>query len=198
MGLFEMYKATAFEMYPYNFAFQVHDASLSMRDTNHAVTKQTLAQGFSGHSRSYYFSTLGDCLGIRIEVWLADQQEEVALRPDTVRAMMVPFSVSSSGVMIADGIGYVEQVIWLRTGEYALVFEIKLKNDAEYLSSSQYQEDVEGGFSREWCYLTFYPRVKPVQSEILRLDAWSSPPYPLQSYCPLNPTYPLLMETGLA
>ena len=182
-------------MYPDNFAFQVHDISLSSQKTYHTVTDQTLAQGFSGHPRSYNFSTLGDCLDIRIEVWLADQQEEVYLRSDTVRAIIVPFSCTAE-VIIADLMGLVEQRIFL-AGEYALVFEIKLRNDGEYLSSSQYQENVEGGFSHEWCYLTFYPRIETVQPEILRVDAWSSPPYTLASYYPLKPTYPLLIETDI-
>lgn len=193
-----MKKITALELYPDNFAFRIYDASLSSQDTFHAVTQQTLAQGFSRRPRSYHFSTLGDCMNLRIEVWLADQQEEVELRTDAVRAIMVPFSVSEAGIMIADFMGLVEQLIWLTQGEYALVFEIKLRNDAEYLNSSRYQENLEGGWTEEWCYLTFYPRVEPVQPEILRVDAWSSPPYPFQSYCPLNPNYPLLMKTGLA
>jgi hypothetical protein len=193
-----MHKITALEMYPDNFAFRIHDASLTIGDTYHAVTQQTLAQGFSGNSRSYKFSTLGDCSNIRIEVWLAEKQEEVTLRTDTVRAIMVPFSLSEAGILIADLMGFVEQRIYLSSGEYALVFEIKLRNDAEYLNSPSYLENVEGGFSDEWCYLSFYPTEQPVQPEILRVDTWLSPPYPFQSYCPLNPTYPLLMETGLA
>ncbi|HAJ63218.1 MAG TPA: hypothetical protein DCP31_31610 [Cyanobacteria bacterium UBA8543] len=193
-----MKKITALELYPDNFAFRIYDASLSSRDTFHTVTQHTLAQGFSRRPGSYNFSTLGDCMNLRIEVWLADQQEEVDLRNDTVRAIMVPFSVSEAGIMIADFMGLVEQLIRLTQGEYALVFEINVRNDAEYLNSPQYQENVEIGFTQEWCYLTFYSRVEPVQPEILRVDAWSSPPYPFQSYCPLNPNYPLLMETSLA
>ncbi|MEB3181100.1 MAG: hypothetical protein VKL59_19000 [Nostocaceae cyanobacterium] len=193
-----MHKITALEMYPDNCAFRIHDASDSIRDTYHPVTDRTLAQGFSGSPRSYHFSTLGDCRNIRIEVWLADKQEEVKLRTDTVRAVMVPFSLSQAGILIAELSGFVEQRIFLGSGEYALVFEIKLRNDAEYLNSPRYQENVEDGFTEESCYLSFYPREQPVQPEILRVDTWSYPPCPSQSYCPLNPTYPLLMETGMA
>lgn len=189
---------TIFDMYPDYFHFRVWDAKLDLGETYHEVNEQTLRQGFSSRfGRSLNFSTLGDCMGITIEVWYADESEEVCLRDDTIRAILVPFSVSGS-FKIDDCMGATEVSLSTRPGNYALLFEIKLRNDREYLKSSRYQEIIEGGFSEEWCYLTFYPRSEPIQPEILRLDAWSSPPYHLESYCPLKPNYPLLMEVGLA
>ena len=189
---------TIFDMYPAYFHFRVWDAKLDLGETYHEVNEQTLRQGFSSRlGRSLNFSTLGDCLGITIEVWYADESEKVCLRDDTIRAILVPFSVSGS-FKIDDCMGATEVSLSTRPGNYALLFEIKLRNDREYLKSSRYQENIEGGFSEEWCYLTFYPRSEPIQPEILRLDAWSSPPYRLESYCPLKPNYPLLMEVGLA
>lgn len=191
-------KIKALELSPYNRTFGIYDASLSIRDAFHDVTVQTINQGFSRSPGSYNFYTLSGCMSLTIEVWLADQREEIALRPDTVRAIMVPFSISKAGIMIADLLTTVEELIQIPEGEYALVFEIKLRDDAEYLSSSRYQEYGTDGFLEESCTLTFYPRVKPVLPEILRVDVWTSPPPSnLQDYSPLNPTYPLLMEIGL-
>ncbi len=96
--------------------------------------------------------------------------------------------------MITNFSAYPEELIQVNEGNYALVVELKLRNDAEYLSSSQYQEDIQGGFTEEYCYLTFYQREKLQEPEILRLDTWLSPPYEFDSYCPLEPTYPLLIE----
>lgn len=79
-------------------------------------------------------------------------------------------------------------------GNYALLFELKLRDDVEYLNSPEYQENVEDGWTEEFCRLTFYPRGNAVQPEILRLDAWSAPPYQIEGYARLNPTYPLLMQ----
>lgn len=136
-------------------------------------------------------------MGITIEVWYAGELEEVCLRDDTIRAIKIPFSVSG-WFKIGNCMGATEVSLSTCPGNYALLFEIKLRNDREYLNSSLYQENIEGGFTEEWCYLTFYPRAEPIQPKILRLDAWSSSPYHLESYSPLKPIYPLLMEVGLA
>jgi hypothetical protein len=91
---------------------------------------------------------LGNCAWFTIEVWLAEELDEVCLSPDTVRAIMVPFSFSSAttGFGIANFLGTIQTLIHIDEREYALVFEIKLRDDPEYLNSPQYQENVEGGF----------------------------------------------------
>lgn len=193
-----MQKIATCEMYPDYSTIRIWDASVDKGETYHQVTAQTLAQGFSRRSGSYNFSTLADCMGLTIEVWLADELDEIYLRPDTVRAIMVPFLVSGCGIMIGNIMQSVEMLVPMTRSSYALTFEVKLRNDQEYLKSPEYLENVECGFTQEWCYLTFYPRAEPVQPQILRVDAWSCPPYDLQGYCPLKPTYPLLMEVGLA
>ncbi len=157
------------------------------------VTDQTLAQGFSWKPEGVVFSTLGDCLWIIVEVWLAESIEQVSLRPDTIRAIVVPFTVDSQGVTVTHLYGMSREGIRFVEGNYALLFEIKLRDDAEYINSTEYQEIVDGGFSHEQCKLTFIPKEEPVQPEILRIDSWTAPPYDLQSCPRLNPTYPLLM-----
>lgn len=173
---------------------QAYNANLENEYAYHLVTDQTINQGFTGFSESYNFYSLGDCFNLGIEIWLAEEQEDIILRSDTVRAIMVPFSSNGSGVKIANVGRTCEYIVQIPKGKYALVFEIKLKNDNEYLSSEQYRSDVAGGFSEECCYLTFYSRAEPVQPELLRLDAWSAPPYHLEGYGRLNPTYPLVMR----
>jgi hypothetical protein len=132
-------------------------------------------------------------------VWLADQEEEITLREDSLRAILLPFWVPATGLMIDDSDMLDQQRIGLPEGEYAMLFELKLRNDQEYLESERYQKYVDCGLTEESCYLTFYPRTKPVQPEILRLETSLSFPSWLQGYCILNPTYPLSIEdVGLA
>jgi len=196
-----MHKTTTFDFYPDNFGFRVWDANLDIRETYNEVNEQTLRQGFSSRlSRSINFFTLGDCMRMTIEVWYADSSENIYLREDTIRAILVPFSVSGWW-KIGDFRGHMEVSLSTHQGHNALLFEVKLRNDDEYLKSSQYQHNVDGGFSKEWCCLTLYrrgERDEPIQPEILRLDAWTSPPYELKGYGQLDPIYPLLMEVGLA
>ena len=189
-----MREITKLDLSPDYSILQIYNANLEDDYVYHLVTDQTVDQGFSGFFESYNFYSLGDCLNLIIEVWLADEQEGIVLRSDTVRALMVPFSSSGSGIKIANCGRSSKHLVQIPSGQYALVFEIKLRNDNEYLNSEEYQSNVAGGFSQECCYLTFYPRAEPVQPEILRLDAWSAPPYSLQGYGQLNPTYPLMMR----
>lgn len=88
-----MNKIATFGMYPYNFAFQVFKANLRQEETNHDVTDQTLAQGFSSRPGSLYFSTFGECGWITVEVWVAEPSDEISVRPETVRAILLPFLV---------------------------------------------------------------------------------------------------------
>lgn len=190
-------RTTTFDIHPDNFGFRVWDADLDLGETYHDVNEQTLRQGFSSHlGRSINFSTLGDCTRMTIEVWYADSSENICLREDSIRAILVPFSVGGWW-KIGDFRGHMEVSLSTHPGHHALLFEIKLRDDDEYLHSSQYQKDVDGGFSEEWCYLTVYRRSErdePIQPEILRLDAWASPPYELAGYTSLDPIYPLLMD----
>lgn len=193
-----MNKLATFGMYPWNFAFRVFDANVDEGETYHEVTDRTLAQGFSARPGSLTFSVFGECHYITIEVYTPEPLEEISVRPETVRAILLPFSVDGKGIKIADITGSVEEWADIKEGNYALLFELKLRDDIEYLNSPQYHENVEDGWTEECCRLTFYPREDAVRPEILRQDAWSDPPYHFHSYSPLNPTYPLLMEIGLA
>lgn len=191
-----MNRTTTFDIHPDNFGFRVWDTDLDGEETYHEVSEQTLRQGFSSRlGRSVNFSTLGDCMRMTIEVWYADSSENICLREDSVRAILVPLSVGGWW-KIGDFRGHMEVSLSTYSGHHALLFEIKLRDDDEYLHSSQYQENVDIGCSEEWCYLTLYKRDEPIQPEILRLDAWASPPYDLASYSSLDPIYPLLMNVG--
>ncbi|MEI2578511.1 hypothetical protein [Scytonema sp. PRP1] len=198
-----MIKLVALELYPDNSTLYAYDALLDFNFLDHA-SEHRLEQGFSGHPRSQKFFTIGECMSLRVEIWNAEegysQSAEVALREDTVRAVIVPFSISPSrsraGIMITNMMRDLELLVRQDAGEYALVFEIKLRNDPEYLNSSEYQEDVSGGFTQECCYLTFYRARKSesVEPKVLRTDAWTSPPYLFGHYTPLAPAYPLVLD----
>jgi hypothetical protein len=203
-----MNKTASFELCADNSVLYVYDSALNFGDLNHGAD-HILTQGFSGHPRSYKFFTLGECTNLKVEVWSPEvgcKQPEIVLRDDTVRAVMVPFSLNHrSKVAVSHMLGILEVRFGLRSNrEYALVFEIKLRDDAEYLNSSEYQQDVEGGFTQECCYLTFYPREEtlnprekpkePLKPEILRADAWEAPPYLFNRYTPLIPRDSLILD----
>lgn len=119
-----------------------------------------------------------DCTHAIVEVHL---KEEMMLAPDSTRAIWLPFPVSKQGVVVADVIGSSEVPIPIPEGHYGLLFELKPRDDPEYLNSPEYQEDLEGSFMQIWCRLTFVPQ-ESVEPAILRVDEY------------LSPTYPLLME----
>ncbi len=188
-----MKKITALDLYPDNAIFRIFDASLNYEDT-FGVTDLLFTQGFTWLSGCYNLGTFTRCHNLTIEVWLADQQEEITLREDSLRAILLPFWVPPTGLMIDDDHMRKQHRFAIPEGECAMLFELKLRNDQEYLESERYQKHINSGTTEESCYLTFYPRSEPVQPEILRLDTWSSIPRWLQDCGVLNPTYPLSIE----
>jgi hypothetical protein len=190
-----MQKISDLELYPDCHCLQVHNADLEDGYVYHYLTDETVRQGFYGFSGSYNFYSIGYCLNLRIEVWSSTQQENIRIETDTVRAIRVPFACHKSGIKIASPLRDKEYLIEIPQGEYVLVFEIKLRNDEEYLNNSEeYKNNVRDGVTQEQCRLTFYSQSKLVEPQILRIDAWSMPPYHLEGYLPLNPTYPLLLR----
>jgi hypothetical protein len=136
---------------------------------------QHIAQGFSWRPGSVSFKPLNLSFCLAVEVWLEDK---VYLRPDTVRAILVPFSITSSeGVVITDvtAADPGDEVVLIPEGEYALVFETGFRE--EYRNNPEYRgEDID--MLPTWCRFTFVPG-EGVQAAILRVDAELSPVYPL-------------------
>lgn len=192
-----MKKIKTFNLPPYNHTFGVFNADLDVREAFHEFTEQTMSQGFSQNRGSYNFYTFTECKNLLIEVQLADPKEEIIVNHDTVRAIMVPYSVSKLGIVVSDLLGVVEELIQLPEGKYALVFEIKVQDNEVLLSSSQFQNNNEIFFLENQCgTLSFYPRNELVEPEILRFDSWEVSP-DTDTYWPLNPVYPLLMNPDL-
>ena len=131
-------------------------------------------QGFAWNPGNFNFRTFmnDEFSSAFIEVWLAD---EISLMPDSVRAILVPFSVGKSGIVINSDM---DEEVPVPEGNYALVFEMKLRDDEEYFKSPRYQTDLETSQRSVWCRLTFIPK-ESVEPEILREDAGLSPDYPL-------------------
>ncbi|WNZ26897.1 hypothetical protein HJG54_34260 [Leptolyngbya sp. NK1-12] len=111
---------------------------------------------------------------VKIEVWLADH---ASIQEDTIRAIVVPFSVGSSGTVavqsVIDRPG--SSLVSIPEGNYALVFEAGVR--AEYRQDPAYQGR-KAALLPSWCRLTFIPQ-ESVQPEILRADERLSPTYPL-------------------
>ena len=187
-----MKKIATFDMYPDTRRFRVFDAEISDKITTYH-SAESFEQGFSARPGSFNFSTFGECMGIIIEVWVADLPDQISVIPETLRAILLPFSVGKHGIIVGDFIAGVEVPVLIPEGNYALLFELKLRDDVEYLNSPEYQENAAGGWTEQWCRLTFYPKENAIQPEILRLDTESTLPYSVEGYIPLNPTYPLLM-----
>jgi hypothetical protein len=188
-----MQKITNLELYPDYAVFRIFDASLDYQDTC-GMSDLLFTQGFTWRPGSYNLGTFTRCSNLTMEVWLADKLEKITLRDDSLRAILLPFWVPATGLMIDDFEQRQQHRFAIPEGEYAMLYQLKLRNDQEYLESEKYQEDVDGGFTEESCYLTFYPRKEPVQPEILRLETISSFPSWLQGYRLLNLTYPLSIE----
>ncbi len=148
----------------YNFVILYHQLIVS--DATAAPVpndwrEQHTAQGFSWRPGTVSFSTLGDLGILRVEMQVGD---ELGVRPDAVRAIVVPFAVSPPGrVELSDTA--TDVITHVAPGEYALLCEMG------YLSQ-------EPGEEAEWCRLTFVPRGN-VRPEILRADEALSPQYPL-------------------
>lgn len=105
------------------------------------------------------------------------------LKSDTVRAIVLPYNRKSSQIKISSNNNTLELLMDLSSSaHYALLFEMRLRNDSFYLNSYQYHQDLALGRKSVSCRLTFIPQDKPIQPEILRADA------------ALNPTYPLIMR----
>jgi hypothetical protein len=120
-----------------------------------------VAQGFAWRPGTVSFGTLGDVGTLRVEVLIG---AELEVRPEAVRATVVPFSVSPTGLVeISDTAN--EETTSVAPGEYALLCEMG------YPSERRGQE-------AEWCRLTFIPG-GDVRPEILRADVGLSPQYPL-------------------
>lgn len=194
-----MKKIVTSNISPDNHGFRFFDADITdITTTFHDVTDELVKQGFSAQPGSFNFYTFGECMGFIIEVWVAELSEQISVLPETLRAILLPFSVGKQGIIVGDFIAGVEVPVLIPEGNYALLFELKLRDDVEYLNSPEYQKNAARGFTDEWCRLTFYPRENAVEPEILRLDTESTLPYPVEGYIPLDPTYPLLMEIPLA
>jgi hypothetical protein len=112
------------------------------------------------------FLTCMDCSHALVEAWQAD---EIQIRPDTLRAIVVPIAVGRSGVVVNNVIDPPDEGVYvpIPEGRYALVYEIKRRDDEDYFNSTEYQEDQEAGLQGVFCRLTFVPR-ESVEPQVLR------------------------------
>jgi hypothetical protein len=142
---------------------------------------QHYEQGFAWRPQSVAFRTLGSRCKLSVEVWLAD---EVHISSDVVRAILVPFSVSSTRtVAIQDVFSEPNSnIISIPENQYALIFETGYSG--EYIDTPQRQGNV-ADHSSTWCRFSFVPQ-ESAQPKILRADER------------LSPTYPLLMQADPA
>jgi hypothetical protein len=124
-------------------------------------TKRHVAQGFSWRQESVSFATFQD--GGRLHVAVREDSQ-ITLRHDTLRAIVVPFTVSPTGKVEATSISSNGRIIDIPPGRYALVFEHGV--DAS---------------DTMWCRLTFVAQ-ESVEAAVLRADP------------ELNPRVPLLLD----
>ena len=115
---------------------------------------------------SVVFLTCSSCSHALIEVW---QAEEIQIKPDTLRAIVVPFPVGKSGVVVKGLFTLEEEYLHvpIPEGRYALVYEIKRRDDEAYLNSTEYQDDQGSGLQGMFCRLTFVPQ-ESVEPQVLR------------------------------
>lgn len=123
---------------------------------------QHYAQGFSWRFGSVSFRLLDEFGALQVIVRLRSQIE---IRQDTIRAILVPFSVDKLGIVEIASVDQDGKKIQVPEGEYALVFEVGSTKK-----------------SQMWCEFTFIPSAKATP-QILRADS------------DLLPNFPLLMES---
>lgn len=120
-------------------------------------TENHVFQGFSWRPNSVSFKMLreeGDC---KIIVCIKEKYE--VIRPETVRAIRVPFHVEEGKVEIASiSEGF---KISIPSGQYSLFFETRIENDIIL------------------CHFTFDNEYHP-EAEILVCDVELNPSYPLE------------------
>lgn len=187
-----MRTVTSVEIYPDYYAFYIYDGEVGsevLMDT----TPELSVQGFYCSSNLCSFATLSDCLNIYVEIRLGEASDIIDLKPNTVRAFLMPYSVGENGVFITNNMGSIDQYIDIPAGNYALVAEIGLWDNPEYLYGEAYRDQRESAMSYEFSRLSFYPSSEDVPLQILRIDTDWIPPYTLSHYQPLNPPDPLIM-----
>ena len=123
-----MKKIATLDMYPDTRRFRVFDADISDKITTYHTAK-SFDQGFSARPGSFNFSTFGECMGIIIEVWVAELSAQISVLPETLRAILLPFSVGKQGIKAGNFIEGVEEAVLISEGNYALLFELKLRDD---------------------------------------------------------------------
>jgi hypothetical protein len=129
---------------------------------------QNHGQGYTLFPNRVEFYPLRNAQKISLEAWCAG---EINLHPDSVRAIAVPFEVlqDGSGAFIPDGQGSGYGLAQtLAPGSYTLVFEVRLRDNSEYLSDRHCQENISLDSTEEYCCLTFIPTTQPITPEILR------------------------------
>jgi hypothetical protein len=145
----------------------------------HWFDKPQRCQTFAWAPGNVNFATLdGELSEALVEVYMSDH---IQLCEDTVRAIQVPFSTGEQGVAcfnwwgtilagtasIMEGWGHI--LVPIPPSQYALIYEVKFRNDEDYLKSDEYRSNEEVGLSDLWCRLTFIPQ-ENAEPAILRAD----------------------------
>lgn len=147
--------STSFDIFITYSQIAIFDPSLQNPFNN--WQPQHFAQGFAWRPGSVSFRTLDEDGLLRVEVQIVN---EINLRSNTKRAILVPFSVGSSALVEVASISEGKQIN-VPKGSYALVFETG-----------------HGINGTTWCSFSFIPR-DSVQVEILQADSDLSPSFPL-------------------
>jgi Competence protein J (ComJ) len=127
-------------------------------------SKQAYAQGFSWRPQSVSFLVFEDG-DVSVEVHV---EQEVSLRVDALRAIVVPFEVPHHNEVEISGIyEKSNRVVQIQEGKYALVFQLGYKGTG---SRNAKEQDIQ-----IWCTVSFIP-CDSVQPLILKRDADLNPP----------------------
>jgi hypothetical protein len=176
----------------------IWDDTKPSRSAFHGYSEQAFNQGFSWMPGSVTFFTFGRTCRAVVEVCVLQSDEVFHLQPETMRAIRVPFNLVGEGIRYTDCMSvFDEALVPIPPGHYSLVFENRLNDNPEYLSSPAYLADIDAGFSSEIVRLSFVQTSEVVEPAILKMESWSQPPYQIEGYDPLNPAYPLLMKVCL-
>jgi hypothetical protein len=138
------------------------------------------AQEFMWYPDFTCFATIGHVGDYHVEIWKGDTGDTVEVDSDTMRAILVPFTVSEVRFVwvTGDGLGF---VLPIHPGCYQLIFQNRYLTDEEIRELPDFDQDDQEYYDDdelkpELCKLTFIPATGEVEPQILRQDSEMTPP----------------------
>ena len=133
-------------------------------------------QGFFWYPNCVGFETRGEIGGCWVIIYISDHLE---LEPDTERAIVIPYRVTSGHFEISGEESEVR--INIESGQYQLLYQNRRLSNREIENLGVFEdefvpEEDPDSFRPELCLLTFIPATEVIEPQILRREPGFNPP----------------------